>query len=180
MRRFHVSIADLLLLVLVCGIAVAGLQSPTELGSSLLFTCAVGINLVAVVLAVYCREGRRAFWFGFAVFGWAYLVLGLIPEARSQLATTRLFEYLFSRFVQKDAVVSVAFSVDGKKLAADYGNEVRIWDAATGKPLAVRSVDPVLFQRVGHTLFTFLLALTGGVLTRNLASPRGEAEPKEP
>jgi hypothetical protein len=180
MRRFHVSIADLLVLVLSCGIALAALRSASEVWASLLFTFAVGCFLVAVPLAVYRRAGRRAYWLGFAIFGWAYLLLGLIPEARSQLATTRLSEHLLSRVFQKDAGGSIAFSPNGERIAAGLGDEVRIWDAATGKPIAVKWVDWVSFGRISHTLFSLLLALIGGVLTRHLASPRDQPETKGP
>src|SRR5262249_16328248 len=132
-------------------IALAALRSASELWASLLFTFAVGCFLVAEPLAVYRRAGRRAYWLGFAIFGWTYLLLGLIPEARPPLATTRVSEYLRSRVFQKDAVVSIAFSPDGKILAPGPGDEVRIWDVATGKPIAAKSVDPVSFGRIGHT-----------------------------
>jgi hypothetical protein len=202
MRRFQASLSHLLLLVLGCGVALAALRSASELWSALLFTLAVGSFLVAVLLTVYRRGGRRAFWLGFAVFGWTYLLLGLVPEARSQLATTRLLDYLLSQVFHKDAAVAVAFSPDGKWIASESTSaEVRLWDAKTGQTVVVKGVapesfrkaghtqfslwnaktgqtavvkkaDPECFRMVGHTLFSLLLASCGGVLSQHICSTR--------
>src|SRR5690349_20814242 len=77
MRR--VSIAGLMVVVSVCGVAAAALARPTDLwaGVMLLVTLALlGFSLLAVLNR---REGQRAFWQGFAIFGWGYLILTLGP-----------------------------------------------------------------------------------------------------
>src|SRR5205085_3679277 len=56
-------------------------------------------------------------------------------------------------------VLSVAFSPDGKALAAAVGRVVRVWDVEEGKPLAVCSghaapVGRVAFSPDGKTLAT--------------------------
>lgn len=59
----------------------------------------VGLLLVALVKLVYCPPGRRAFWVGFAILGWGYLLVDRVvmqfPAVYAeQLATVRLLHVL--------------------------------------------------------------------------------------
>ena len=97
MSRPRFSLGTLLLMVLSAGVAFAALKSPSELWASALFTPAVAVLLVAVLLAVHRRDRARAYWLGFALFGWVYLILSLVPETAPRLATTGLLDALFAR-----------------------------------------------------------------------------------
>lgn len=116
MRRIRCSIANLLRIVLFTGIALAALRSGSPLWGSLLFTSAVAAMLVAVVAAVHRRDERRAFWLGFALFGWGYLLLCLVPEARSQLATTALLDFLHARVFGRSEPALFAWSWSGNAI----------------------------------------------------------------
>src|SRR5947209_17145593 len=116
MRRSHVSIAHLLLVVLFCGVALAALRSPSTAWASALFTLATGALLVAPLGIIYRRGRRQAFCVGFALFGWGYFLLSLVPEARAQLGTTTLLGALHARLHAHGGRGSpVFFSPDGKR-----------------------------------------------------------------
>ena len=59
---------------------------------------AIGVLLAAVVGASVAAGRRRAFWLGFAVFGWAYGVLAFGPwlrdEIRPRLLTSTAIDVL--------------------------------------------------------------------------------------
>ncbi|MGO9471601.1 MAG: hypothetical protein ACLQVF_46555 [Isosphaeraceae bacterium] len=74
-RTIRFSIAGLMGIVLVAAIGLAAWRNASETwaGVMLLLTCGV---LALAVVGVVCRtEAERAWWLGFALFGWGYLAL---------------------------------------------------------------------------------------------------------
>jgi len=184
MSRPHFSLGTLLLAVLSAGVAFAALKSPSDTWASALFTLAVAVLLVATLGAVHRRERGRAYWLGFALFGWVYLILSLVPEPAPRLATTGLLDALFARVHghgHAEQVFSLAFSPQGNRLVSQGVGftSVRVWDASTGRPLSPASADPEGFRRVGHSLLTLLIALVGGWVSRYLHGARNR-QPSEP
>ena len=117
MSRPRFSLGTLLLMVLFAGVAFAALKSPSDTWASALFTAAVAVLLVAVLLAVHRRDRGRAYWLGFALFGWVYFILSLVPETAPRLATTGLLDALFARVHgHTGEVVSVDFLRQGRRL----------------------------------------------------------------
>ena len=72
--RLNFSIRSALCVVAMVAIGLAGLRSGTWIWSRLLFTLTFALHLTAILGVVYRKGARRAFWLGFATFGWAYLV----------------------------------------------------------------------------------------------------------
>ncbi|MEJ7637741.1 MAG: hypothetical protein WKF75_07055 [Singulisphaera sp.] len=95
MSRPHFSLGTLLLAVLSAGSPSPPWGGIGHLGGGL-FTLAVAVLLVATLGAVHRRDHIRAYWLGFALFGWAYLTLNVVPGT-PRLATTRLLDALFAR-----------------------------------------------------------------------------------
>jgi len=75
MRSWKLSIAGLMGLVLFSAIGFAALSHPTRIWAALLMSSVSAIMTVAVLPAVFMRGPRRAFWTGFAIGGWVYLVM---------------------------------------------------------------------------------------------------------
>ena len=75
MRRIRFNIASLLGVILVLGVGFAALRESSELWESGVFTLTLGVLLISIFLAIHGIEKRRAFWLGFAFFGWVYLAL---------------------------------------------------------------------------------------------------------
>lgn len=105
MPSMRFSIVGLMVLVAVIALGIATLRQASEFAASLTLTASVVI-LCWAVLGAFCCDGRqgRVFWGGFALFGWVYLYLVLIPGLReavgnrlaSQMLLPRLQE-LFSK-----------------------------------------------------------------------------------
>jgi WD40 repeat protein len=190
MRRFRYSIAGLLGLVLFVAVAFAALRQADELWDSALFSLTVGLLLTSVLLAIHRTGRKRAFWLGFALLGWTYLIATLIPSVESRLLTTTGLAHLDSMIPRRDPavrrlsrnrnpVVGLAFSADGQTLAANSpGGTVRLWNVSTGRLLAGPSSD--VFVRIGHSLLALALAFVGGQLSRGLFDTQRAPRADEP
>src|SRR5215469_5613287 len=77
MGRARVTIAGMMGAVLVTACWLAALRSDKLDALRWFYALTIAILLLAVLAARLARAERRPFWFGFAVFGWAYLLLGL-------------------------------------------------------------------------------------------------------
>ena len=89
MKRIRFNIASLLGVILVLGVGFAALRESSELWESGVFTLTLAALLISILLAIHRTEKRRAFWLGFALFGWVYLALSLVPSIESRLITTK-------------------------------------------------------------------------------------------
>jgi hypothetical protein len=101
MNALQISVSGLILLVGATAVGMAALRSPSaEFANGLLTLC--GASLLFALIAIKYRLGnRRAFWLGFSVFGWAYLLASYGPfvgsTMRARLLTTTLIDRLYAR-----------------------------------------------------------------------------------
>jgi len=89
MKHIRFSIASLLLVVLFVAVGFAALRESNETWNSGDFTLTLAALLISILLAIHRTESRRAFWIGFALFGWIYLGLSLVPSIEYRLLTTK-------------------------------------------------------------------------------------------
>jgi hypothetical protein len=186
MRSFRFHLGTLVIVVLVLGVGFAALRESSDIWESGVFMLTLTAVLISILLAIQGTESRRAFWIGFAVFGWAYLGLSLVPSIESRLITTKGLAYLDSKVPGRSMgmfdvqishpgsgslskqVQSVAFTANGKQLATSSQGQVRIWDVTTGKLLSGWSGTTYNFIRIGHSLLALLAGWFGGQLSRRL------------
>ena len=185
-------IRSLLGVVLFVAIAAAALRAADDAWDGGLLGLTALSLLTAVLLAVHRTDRKRAFWLGFTLFGWAYLLASLIPPLESRLPTNRglllidskipgrqrtwvsaVFSYTST--ASTNPVQTVAFSPQGDTLVTSMPGVVRLWDAATGKLLAGPGGTTESFVRIGHSLMALILAFVGGHLSRHLYD-RGRGE----
>ena len=152
MRRIRFTIASLLMLVLFVAVGFAALRESNDLWDSGVLTVTLAALLISILLAVHRTESRRAFWLGFAFFGWIYLVLSLVPSIESRLMTTKGLAYLDSKVPGRSSeLFTIRFCRDrlwhrptirsrmspspqtGINLPPPTKGKVRLWDAATGR-----------------------------------------------
>jgi hypothetical protein len=75
MPRYRISLAGSLGIVAVVAMGLAGMRSASSLWTTAAATMTL-VLLLAAVLAARLLDGiDRAFWAGFALFGWSYLIL---------------------------------------------------------------------------------------------------------
>jgi hypothetical protein len=171
MRRFRFTIANLLGLVLLLGVGFAALREATELWDSAVFSTTLGMLSVSVLLATHHADRRRAFWLGFALFGWLYLGASLIPPIESRLLTTGALAQLDSKVPGRDATVRltgskyVTFSPDGKSLPVGRREVIQLWNTATGTLVGGPGGTTENFLRIGHSIVALILAYLGGHLS---------------
>src|SRR5262249_47183244 len=79
------SIAALLTAIVVCGLGLTALRQPSQLWASSIFTVTTAVLIAAAVNAAYLRRPPRAFWAGFAIWGWAYWAANFGPWAYTQV-----------------------------------------------------------------------------------------------
>jgi WD40 repeat protein len=196
MRRIRFNIASLLVVVLFLGVCFAALRESNELWDSGLFTLTLGVLLTSILLAIHRTESRQVFWMGFALFGWTYMALSLVPSIESRLITTKALTYLDSKVPGRtqtfftvrltgtgpgtpgSQVSSVAFSPDGRQLATSSLGTVRLWDAKTGTLLGGWAGTTENFVRIGHSLLALIAAWVGGLLSRRLRRASRHPEPE--
>ncbi len=184
MRTFRFSISSLLGVISFISVALAALRASTDAWDSGVLALAVMILLMAILLAVHCTDRRRAYWLGFGLFGWTYLVASLIPPVDARLPTTKGLILIDSKLPGRETTISAVFgytSVAGRNpvqvvgytpqnytLPTSVQGNVWIDDATTGNLPAGTGGTTENFIRIGHSLLALVLAFIGGHLSRNL------------
>ena len=184
MRRFRFTIGSLVGFVLMCGVAFAALRESSEWWERGTFTFTVLVLLTSLLLASHRMGERRAFWFGFALFGCVYLGLALIPPVESRLVTSCALEELHVRLsgqTTQQVVLTItssgsgvtnqtlAFSPDGTTVAANGSGSVPLFYLQTAKWLPGWRGSTMNFVKIGHSLIALLLAWLGGIMSVRLA-----------
>jgi hypothetical protein len=171
MRRFRLHLGTLMIILLFLGVGFAALRESNEIWDRSIFSIMLGVLLISILLAIHRTERRRAFWLGFAVFGWIYLALTLIPSIESRLMTTEALAYLDSKVPgrQLDIVPTlpevIQFANDNR---LDF-NRPDIVTLAKVRLLGGSSATTANFVRIGHSLFALLAGWLGGQLSRHLS-----------
>jgi hypothetical protein len=184
MRKLRFNIANLLAVILVLGVGFAALRESSDLWESGIFTVTLGVLLISILLAVHRYEAKRAFWLGFALFGWIYLGLSLVPSIESRLITTKALAYLDSKVPGRplnmvalqttvtnsgspsDPVQSAIFAIGTNQLVTT-SQGLWILDVTTGKLRSGWGGSTENFVRIGHALFALLVGWLGGQLSRH-------------
>ena len=89
--RFRFSIVAIFIITGVAAIGFTALRQGGWLWASIWFTLTLAINLTAILAVVYRVGANRAFWVGFALFGWAHFAIVHHPHFRT------VERFLFSR-----------------------------------------------------------------------------------
>jgi low affinity Fe/Cu permease len=106
MSRPRLTIAQWMAIVLYVGLGFAALRNADVFWASATFTAAI-ISVSTAVVGAIAHEGKaRMTWTGFAVFGWACIITGLLPArtvttpfgGQTYVMPDLLTEWLFYRF----------------------------------------------------------------------------------
>ena len=176
--RLRFSIMGLMALVLFVAVGFAALRNPTELWAYALFTLALGIFGIAALGAAFRQGYGRAFFAGFAAFGFGYLILCYGPwaatEVRPHLATAKLLEYAPPWLNTTNPMVPFPRgSIAVVDVEEDQGSAF-----ITYSNLTLLKPSPEAYQRVGHSLFALVIALIGGTASRYFAARDDQPIPR--
>ena len=87
--RFRFSITSILAITAVCAVGMMSLRTGGWFWARLWFSLVLVIQLTSVLGVVYRSGSARAFWIGFALFGWTYMAISVVPAFR--IAEYQLF-----------------------------------------------------------------------------------------
>ena len=155
MRTIRFPIAGLMLAVLVVAVALAALRTASETWAGVMFLITCGVLCLAIV-GVVCRDGpKRAWWLGFALFGWGYLLL-------AQWSTVNL-----PTMALLDAIARAARACRfNSAVAWGWKDERRAWAGGFGWGGGGISSDESL-REIAHCLQRGGSRSTGGLLARH-------------
>jgi hypothetical protein len=78
MNRYRLTIALLMAVIIPVALGLVAFREATQFWVDIVFNLVVASLLLATYKAKCSRGAAGAYWTGFAAFGWAHLVLGLI------------------------------------------------------------------------------------------------------
>jgi len=185
MRPPRFTIAGLMVLTLFVGVAVAALRSASDEWASVLFTLTIVMLAIAVLGALFRQGQRRAFWTGFALFGWGYLLVcfghWFATEVNPHLVTTKLLERVYPRLAKNprdapyDAVVNTySMNLDAVVVSTNVARVPIALDVTQSQApqqprqltIALAVATPEAFLRVGHSLLALVFAYLGALVAR--------------
>jgi hypothetical protein len=188
MPRVRFTIIGLMAAVLACGVALAAFRDTSDFwGGAMLLATAVTLG-AATLGARHARAADRAWWRGFALFGWGYLIATMGPwfaeEIGPKLPTTFALDRLQHLAVGPPERVVLQGNVSGSvsgttfkadKMMLDYGGGRRTQVDARGGGVSAAmarlmttalpgAINREAFLRVGHCLFAMLTAALGAAI----------------
>jgi hypothetical protein len=187
MGRPHFSIASLLVVICVLGVALAAFRNPSYLWANVTFTVAFAAIVLAIINTIYGRGANRAYWLGFAVCGGTYFAICTVPGLRDslnpRLATEVILDLLYLYVSpqppppppqpQLGMVMMMQGQIGGMAgipapAPPTLESRLSAWSEpdrtrGLGYPIGTVSlVSSEAFRQIGHSLATLLVAVLGG------------------
>jgi len=171
-RRLRFSIAGLMGVILFAALGLAALRNPTETWDGVIFLLTCGVLTLAVV-GVACRSGaERAWWLGFALFGWGYFALAFSSphEVLPRLPTSVLLKAVMPKLVEPGMWAGMGGGMRSIGPRFQFGGMVGVGGGASSSGLSP--------WRIGHCLWSLLAAILGGTLARLLFAGPAQRQDK--
>jgi hypothetical protein len=189
MGRWSFGLRQLFLWTSVIALGLVALRSASETWVSVLMGIAVAALASSILLAVYRRGPVRAYWVGFAAFGWLYLLVlavswtiagsTLSPLSAYNLPTQKLayrsyhwlYDDAFAEYLDKNASGNPYAPISGDGYVGSMGGSVPMLPGMPSGPAGPPPPtarppfpDEADFINVAHSLWTLLFAAIGGSL----------------
>lgn len=147
MTRLRLTIAQLMTVILFVGFGFAALRNANQLWASATYTIAI-ISILAALLFAFANKGKaRMTSVGFSAFGWAYLLIDLLPDrSYGRLGGVTI---PWPRLMAEWCILALQPYIH---------------------PLAPGTFDWVQYEIVSHSIGIILFGLIGAVIGR-LVSP---------
>ncbi len=182
MSKYRISLATLLAIVAVVALGMAGMVSSSRFWTAAAATVTLAMLLAAVLAAGLLSGIDRAFWTGFALFGWVYLLLVNwdwvggqfghdLTAGLSAVAETIFPEVTITGPPQVSSSVPSAPPV-GTPALAPAPSPATIASFNFFEMAQQRQIKIGNFVQIGRMLLALLFALVGGFLARTMAERR--------
>jgi hypothetical protein len=200
MPRYRISLAGALGIVAVIAMGLAGMRSASSLWTTAAATVTLALLLSAMIAARLLDGLDRAFWAGFALFGWSYLLLANWDWIGGQFGhdltagLSDVAEAMFAKVevpiqLQPPATAFAARTAPDVAIKPDPG--VAIPAPATRfavvspeefhEEVRARQIKLGNFVQIGRMFLALAFGLLGGLIARALAHARAfAADPREP
>jgi len=160
MKTHRITIAGLIALIALSGLAMAALRSPSPLVAQIAVTFALTCLLIATLAAIV--SANRAPAIGFTLFGWGYLFLVFGPGFADQVApwmlSARILDELYIRTIETDGPRLAMFQAKSTSGGAFEGG------ALTNLMDGFMDAEFYQFRLIGHSLFAIAHGIFGGLL----------------
>ncbi len=190
MDRPRFSIASLLVVIGVFGIALGAFRNPSYLWANVTFSVAFAAIVLAIINTIYGRGADRAYWLGFALCGGIYFATCTVPGIRDSLCPRLVTEVIFDLLYPhvspqppppppaQPGIVVIPQGQVGWQLGVRVPAPpvpVSRWSAWTepdrtnglGYPIGtINLVSSEAFRQIGHALATLMVAVMGGTYAR--------------
>jgi hypothetical protein len=179
MKRFHLSVATLMGVVLLLALGMAALRANTVIWASAMFTAAVSLFSVAITAAMVIRGSARFTWMGMAVFGWIYLVIAFGPWPGSTIEPPTLITDVILTCLHDYILITdnMLYSYSAPVKPHPYLNKIG-GPPGAAPPLGgykdIGSISPYL--QTGHCLGGMLFGIMDAVAGRLISTRRGQIE----
>jgi hypothetical protein len=185
MPRIRISLATLLGFIAVSALGLAGMISASSLWTAAAATVTLAVLLAAVLAAFLLAGSDRAFWAGFALFGWAYLMLvnwdwiggqfGHDLTAGLGDAAESLFPEVSVPLTPAGIATTSPIPASGVRLPQPSAvNALRVPGPDYYVMVRQRQIKIGGFVQISRMCLTFLFAVVGGFIARTLAERRDE------
>jgi hypothetical protein len=148
----------MVLVVAAFAMAFAALRSGSDLWFGAFYTFTVVLLLLAVIVARFRHGDEKAFWFGFAVFGWGFFLVGFGPWMNPVADSD---EGLVGRL--NPSLLTSRFIFFLVALLRKGANDIEDIDKITANTIGI-----------AHLLIALSLALCGGMIAALVRRRRGK------
>jgi hypothetical protein len=160
MSNLRFSMARLMGVVVAAAVGLAALVKPSPTWAGAIFLVTSGVLGLAIVGALYRRGAPQAWWVGFCVFGWGYLLLVASSGGG-------IFHFPSLPTSQLLTVLRQKFGIE--PLPGAEPRPRNFWDVFHA------------YYQIGHALWALLAGVAGGTLARAfLVPPADRSERPEP
>lgn len=173
MKSPRPTVKGLMFIVAVIGVAIAALIRPIKLWAIVLPLFQLTLCLTAILGSLFRRGPKRAFWVGFAVFGWAYFILTVVFFWQHDVVNSPMS---FPRAVGESLAIVIGFL-----MVPGLGERVKMADVMAAIAALVQEVDDYSRFLVACSLLGLVFAVLGGLIARAFDSREAaSARPSDP
>src|SRR5262245_285059 len=111
MSRIRFSMTSAMLAVALCALTFAGLRADATMWTKILFMAVFFGMVLSILGVIYSRGERRAFWVGFAMLGWGFLVFAYVLPSFPSIADKAFLAHEFASVIQPKLQSQVTVSM---------------------------------------------------------------------